>query len=285
MNGGTASPLPVAVVTGAHGGLGIACARVFSRRYRLVITDRDPARLGALSEQLANDGADIVAAIPGDLSTDALISQLVEAAKGAGRLRALVHTAGLSPSLAGWEPILKVNLTTSLRLLDAFEPLLEPGVAGVIIASIAGHSTTVTPQITAAVDAVIERGDEAPLAAIIQAAGPGRDAGAAYALSKYGVLRLVEKRAIAWARRGARLTSISPGLISTPMGRLEAKEVKEAGALLEATPIGRWGTSLDIANAAEFLCSDLAGFITGCDLRVDGGVTPVVKAMMEQRAG
>lgn len=277
MSGGPGA-LPIAVITGAHGGMGIACSRVFGRRHRLVITDRDPQRLEALRAQLEGDGADVIRAIAGDLSSDAVLSEVVDAVSGAGSLRALVHTAGLSPSLAGWEAILDVNLTTSVRLLDAVEPVLQPGSAGVIIASMAGHTTNVTPEIAGAVSALIEGGDRGPVSAIIQAAGEERAAGAAYAISKYGVLRLVEKRALLWARSGARLTSISPGLISTPMGRLEASQMKEAAALLQATPVGRWGTPQDIANAAEFLASDLAGFITGCDLLVDGGMVGAIRS-------
>lgn len=278
MTGSVQGGAPITVVTGAHGGMGTACARVFGRRHRLVITDRDPGRLTTLREQLESDGTEVLAAIPGDLSAESVRAELVETVKSAGPLRALVHTAGLSPSLAGWDAILDVNLTTTVRLLDALEPLLAPGSAAVIIASMAGYSFEATPELEAAVGRLIDQGDRGPVAAIIQAASGGNAAGAAYAISKYGVLRLVEKRALRWARLGARLTSISPGLIATPMGRLEANQSKEAAALLQATPIGRWGAPLDIANAAEFLASDLAGFITGCDLLVDGGMIAAMRS-------
>ena len=272
MTGPARDATPIALITGAHGGMGAACARVFARRYKLVLNDRDQDRLEALRVQLQNDGAAVVQAIAGDISSEAVIGQITGAVKDAGRLGALVHTAGLSPSLAGWEPILNVNLTGSIRLLDAVEPLLQPGTAGVVIASIAGYSLPISDALKAAVDALILKGDAGPAAAAIQAAGDDHAAGAAYAISKYGVLRLVEQRSRAWAQAGARLTSISPGMISTPMGRLEATEKPMAGAMVAATPAGRWGTPLDIANAAEFLCSDLASFISGCDLRVDGGL-------------
>lgn len=259
----------VAVITGAHGGMGIACARVFGRRHRLILTDRDEQRLETLRGQLAADGVDIAAAIAGNLSRKEVLSKIVEATKASGRLQALIHTAGLSPALAGWQDILEVNLVATLRLLDAIEPLLEPGAAAVLIASIAGHMTTISPELAAGIDAVLDGGDRAALDSAVQAGG---GAGAAYGFSKYAVMRLAQKRARAWAKAGARIVSISPGLIATPMGRKEAADTPGASHLVDITPVGRWGTPLDIANAAEFLCSDLAGFITGCDLRVDGGV-------------
>ena len=273
-----AAAMPVAVITGAHGGMGIACSRVFGRRQRLVLTDRDPGRLGALREQLEADGVEVCGAVAGNLSDAAVLSQVVEAARAAGRLGALVHTAGLATGQAGWREILEVNLMTTVRLVDAFEPLLSPGAAAVLIASIAGHTTpNMTPELRAALAAVLAGGGQPALDRVIEAAGGEEGMSwAAYGVSKYGVLRLAEARARSWAQQGARITTISPGLISTPMGRGAVEAQPEAGRLLQMTPIQRWGASLDIANAAEFLCSDLAGFVTGCDLRVDGGVVGAI---------
>lgn len=267
--------LPVAVITGAHGGMGVACSRIFGRRYRLILTDRDAQRLQVLGDQLKADGAKVVAAIPGDLSNAATLSEVVQAIQAAGSLKALVHTAGLSTSLGTWDAILDVNLTTTVRLVDAVEPMLSPGAVGVLVASIAGHTARVSPEQRMALDAVLSGGAPA-LQTLVQATGGEDIARAAYGLSKYGVIRLAERRAHKWAQSGARIVSISPGLISTPMGRKEASAMPEAARLLEATPLGRWGAALDIANVAEFLCSDLAGFITGCDLRVDGGVVGAI---------
>lgn len=262
---------PVALITGAHGGMGAACARVFARSNKLVLTDRNAAQLDALRSQLEADGAAVLGTVAGDISDPATIERAVAATSEAGQFGALVHCAGLSPSLAGWRAILDVNLVASIRLLDAIEPLLRPGAVAVLVASIAGHMARATPEITAAIDAILERGDTSPLAAVIGVAGDEHATGASYGLSKYGVMRLVQKRAKAWGQKGARIVSISPGLIATSMGRTEASANPMAASLLTTTPIARWGTANDIASAAEFLCSDRASFITGCDLRVDGG--------------
>lgn len=279
MNAIATDTTTTAIITGAHGGMGIACARVFGRRHRLVLTDRDACRLGALREQLEADGVEVSDAIAGSLSDSAILEQVVEAARRAGPLGALVHTAGLSTGQASWQEIVEINLMTTVRLLDAIEPLLTPGAAGVMIASIAGHTAQVTPALQTALAAVLNGGGHAALDKVVDAVGgEERMSLAAYGVSKYGVLRLAEARAKRWAQAGARITTISPGLISTPMGRAAVSAQPEAGRLLEITPISRWGTSLDIANAAEFLCSGLASFITGCDLRIDGGVVGEIKA-------
>ena len=108
---------------------------------------------------------------------------------------------------------------------------------------------------------------------------PAGAPGFSYALSKQAVLGLVERRAAAWGAHGARIVSISPGLILTPMGRKELAETDGAAQLAAASPVGRSGIAMDIALAARFLASDEASYISGCDLRVDGGSTAVIKTM------
>lgn len=95
----------------------------------------------------------------------------------------------------------------------------------------------------------------------------------AYVFSKRAVIRLCERRALAWGREDARIVSISPGLIHTPMGIKEAEANPQLSASLGAQPVPRWGTAMDVASSVEFLVGPMAGFITGCDLRVDGGAT------------
>jgi NAD(P)-dependent dehydrogenase (short-subunit alcohol dehydrogenase family) len=215
--------------------------------------------------------------VAGDLAEPATALEIARATSAGGGLDVLVHTAGLSPSLAGWEAIVEVNLVATVRLLDALEPQLQRGAAAVLIASMAGHIFDSTAEIDAVLDTVAEPGLaarlEPHLRRMTNAGGPGDLAASAYGATKRAVLRLCEQRAVTWGKRGARIVSVSPGLIATPMGRKEAAENEAAAALLRATPADRWGTPLDIAAAVEFLASDQAGFISGCDLRVDGGLT------------
>jgi NAD(P)-dependent dehydrogenase (short-subunit alcohol dehydrogenase family) len=272
----------IAIITGAHGGMGRACARQLGRRYDLVLADIDPARLDAFAEGLIEEGYIVSARIAGDLSTPAGVDRLLTAARAAGVLGAVVHTAGLSPSLGGWADIMRINLAGTEYLLRGLEAQLEPGLTAVLIASMAGHIAPVQADIdafmgqpSAPMEGLAER--FLPyLKTVCSSDNPTALDGAAYAQSKRLVIRACEQRAPAWGRKGARICSISPGMIWTPMGRKEADKPMVA-ALLEATPASRWGTALDIANAADFLTSDLAGFITGCDLQVDGGVTAAVR--------
>jgi NAD(P)-dependent dehydrogenase (short-subunit alcohol dehydrogenase family) len=114
------------------------------------------------------------------------------------------------------------------------------------------------------------------------AASPGGMGGISYSLSKAAVHRLCELRAQSWGPKGARIASISPGMIATPMGKSEIANTSGAQALLDVTPVGRVGTAMDIALAAQFLCSDAASFISGTDLLVDGGGTAGMKIAMSR---
>jgi NAD(P)-dependent dehydrogenase (short-subunit alcohol dehydrogenase family) len=170
-----------------------------------------------------------------------------------------------------------VNLVTTEKLLRAIEPSLTSGTVAVLIASMAGHVAAVKPELDVLMADPLanEFLDKAGLA-LEELLIPGNPYGVktvAYFASKREVIRVCERRAPEWARFGARIVSISPGTIWTPMARKEAETNTMSLAVVEATPLRRWGTAMDIANAVRFLISDAASFITGCELRVDGGVT------------
>ena len=110
------------------------------------------------------------------------------------------------------------------------------------------------------------------LGALEQAVGGAVTTQLAYQLSKFALMRYVRQRAAQWGQRGARIVSLSPGLIATPMGALEYAQNPVKYDLLAKTPVGREGTMLEIADAIDFLASDRASFISGTDLLVDGGI-------------
>ncbi len=99
------------------------------------------------------------------------------------------------------------------------------------------------------------------------------DPGSSYGISKQGVIQLCQRVTPPWAKRGARINSISPGLIDTAMGKLEFAHQEMMAVMLQKTPVGRWGTAEEIAEVAAFLCSEKASFVTGIDILVDGGMT------------
>jgi NAD(P)-dependent dehydrogenase (short-subunit alcohol dehydrogenase family) len=219
-----------------------------------------------------------VSAIVGDLLDSAFTSELAARASTLGRLGALVHTAGLSPSMASWDDILRVDLVASARLLDAFEPLVEPASVAVCIASIAGHVGRFDPADDQLLAGPFDDEFEARFLAVV---GDEPDAGITYRLAKRGVLQLCERAAISWGRSGGRVVSVSPGLIDTAMGRLELTQNPIKTWMAEITPVGHGRGALDsplpglvddVARVVAFLCSDDAAFVSGCDIRVDGGL-------------
>lgn len=272
---GWRSPLvkPAAIITGAAGGMGQACARRLANTHALILTDFNGVRLRNLAETLREeDNADIVAEICGDIADEAVIDEIAAAAAREGA-KVLVHTAGLSPALAGWAPIVRANLLGTAMLLAAVEPLLAPGFVGVLLASTA---RCFVPPAEGALAALLAD----PLADdLMQRIAPhlGDDdesrAASAYAYSKAWIHDTVRQRATHWAERGGRIVSLSPGFIRTGMTTKEVVERPDMQRLLESTPLGRWGTVNDIADAVEFILSDKASFITGTDIVIDGGLS------------
>lgn len=268
------------LITGAAGGMGRAAARLMGASDDLVLTDVVAPRLDGFADELRADAYNVVAHA-GDMNDAALIGRLIDELRGTAPF-AVIHTAGLSPSLAGWEAILEVNLLSTVRLLDALEPALVPGSVAVLIASSAGYMMPVAPQVDAVLAEPLAPGFIDTMRGVIEGMGgetsPAGMGGIAYILSKRAVHTLCQSRGLTWGPLGARIASISPGLILTPMGRAEMEHTRGAKELLDATPVGRAGMPMDIALAAQFLASDAASFISGTDLLVDGGGTAGILA-------
>ena len=258
----------LAVITGATGGLGGACAARFAPTHRLLITDVDDGRLEEAAERLRASGAE-VDTLACDLTDPAQVERLASAAEQAGRIQAIVNAGGLSPSMADAWRIIDVNLFGTLNLLDAFVPRVGPGAAAVCIASMVGGRRGMHQFDQLLAD---PRADDFRRRLTAEARIEGKP-GRGYALSKRGVMLQVELRAAEWGKRDARLVSVSPGLIEdTPMGRLEAD--KGASGLLAVAALKRHATAGDIADACAFLASPHARCVTGTDLLVDGGAVP-----------
>lgn len=275
----------LAVITGGCGGMGLACAREFGRSHDLVLADLSAERLSLAQAQLRDEGYLVRACVAGDLAEPDVIGKLMETIDAHAPLGVLIHTAGVSSGMAEWQRILRTNVVGTRLLLGAIESRLSIGSVGVLIASVAGHvaladkdvdallaSNTPVEQLLAKMEPHLQR----------LVTSPGQNgsfvysslSGPAYGLSKRATIREAALRSTAWAKQGARIVSISPGIIWTPMGRYEVEHGQAASIVLEQTSLHRWGTSMDIARAAAFLASDDASFITGTDLRIDGGMIP-----------
>jgi NAD(P)-dependent dehydrogenase (short-subunit alcohol dehydrogenase family) len=272
------------LITGAAGGMGRAVARLFGSIDDLVLTDVSAASLDKFATELRTDGY-IVVAHAGDMSDEGLIATLVKEVAQGGNPFAVVHTAGLSPSLADWQTIMQVNLVATEKLLRALEPALVPGSVAVLIASSAGHMFPPMPEVEAVLAQPLAQTFMATIEGVIQQMGggnsPGGMGGISYSLSKKAVHNICTSRALIWGPKGARIISLSPGMIATPMGKSEIANTSGAQELLDATPVGRASAAaMDIALAAQFLCSNAASFISGTDLLVDGGGTAGMKLAM-----
>jgi len=261
-----------AVVIGV-GGLGLACARAVGAGRPVHLADRSPEQVAAAVTTLREEGFDVTGHEVDVTDPDALV-RLAEAAAPIGTV---VQTAGLSPVQASAEAVLAVDLMGAAYTIDVFAPYLGEGGSLTIIASMAGHLVPMTPED----ERVLASTPTADLLATPVVTSV-QDSAMAYVVAKHGVHVRVQAAAAAYGARGARINSVSPGIMDTPMSREElASDSGEAmRGMLEMSPVARIGEPEDIADAVAFLSSDAASFVTGTDLRVDGGVTAVIARLV-----
>ncbi|MYQ75211.1 SDR family oxidoreductase [Streptomyces sp. SID4934] len=265
----------VVVVIGV-GGMGEAIARRQGPGNRLLLADFDVATLAAVAERLRGQGHEVVTQAV-DVSSASSVTALAEAAAGLGPVTQVVHTAGLSPVQASPAAVLRVDLLGTALVVEEFGHVVAPGGAGVVIASMAGHMLR-TP-LTAEQESALAHTPAGELLRL-PFADPEALGQGAYGLAKYGNRLRVQAASAAWGARGARINSVSPGVIATPMGQqeLDGASGRTMRAMVAASGTGRLGTPEDIAEAAAFLLGPGASFITGNDLLVDGGVVAALRS-------
>lgn len=262
----------VVVVTGA-GGMGQASVRRLGPGRVVVLADFDAIVLERAATHLQNDGYDVHPIVT-DVSSADDVAALALAATDRGLIRAIVHTAGLSPAQATAEQIIAVDFVGTALMLDAFEPNVQPGTVAVCIASMAASFATL-PTDTERLLATTPTDQLSSLDVLDPAT---LDPGLGYVIAKRAVQLRVEAAALAWGRRGGRVISISPGVIATPQGNEELAGSSGDGmrAMVAMSALERVGTPDEIAATAAFLASPAASLITGTDILVDGGIVAAI---------
>ena len=259
----------VIVVIGA-GGIGQAIARRVGAGKHVVLADLRLEAAESAAKTLEDAGFETTV-VSADLASRESILALIEHAKSFGPIRNLVNAAGVSPSQAPVATILKVDLYGTSVLLEEFGKVIAEGGSGIIISSQSGHRlhALTEEENTALATAPTEELLSLPFIAAIT------DTLKAYQYSKRCNVLRVMGEATNWAKRGATVNSISPGIIITPLANDELKGPRGEGyrKMLSLCPCRRAGTPDEVGELAEFLMSKRGRFISGSDFLMDGGTT------------
>jgi NAD(P)-dependent dehydrogenase (short-subunit alcohol dehydrogenase family) len=261
----------VIVVIGP-GSIGQAIARRVSAGKQGLLADLRPENADAAAEGLSNAGFEVSTATI-DVSSRESVRALVQTATALGDVTGLIHAAGVSPSQASPETILSVDLYGTALVLEEFGNVIATGGAGVVIASQSGHRLGALTAVEDAALAMTPADDllDLPMLQPDQV----KDSLHAYQLSKRGNALRVMAEAVRWGKRGARVNTISPGIIFTPLAKDELAGPRGEGyrRMIELCPIGRGGTPDEVGTVGALLMGPEGGFITGSDFLMDGGVT------------
>lgn len=254
------------------GQIGMAIARRIGTGRKIVVGDKKLENAESAAKIMNEAGFDVVP-VRMDLSDKTSILGFIKAGQTYGEVTMLINAAGVSPSQASVETILKVDLYGTAVLLEEVGKIIEEGGVGVTISSQSGHRM---PQLTAAEDELLAcTPTEELLSLEILRPENIKDTLHAYQMAKRCNEKRVMYEAVKWGERGARINSISPGIIVTPLAIDEFNGVRGEfyKNMFAKCPAGRPGTADEVANVAELLMSDKGAFITGTDFLCDGGAT------------
>ena len=262
---------PVMLWAGA-GQIGMAIARRVGTGMKIVVGDKRPENAQAIARTMNEAGFDVVP-MEIDLSSRESIQNLITEGQKYGEIKMLVNAAGVSPSQAPIEAILKVDLYGTAVLLEEVGKVIAPGGVGVTISSQSGwrmHALTVQQDTQLATTPAEEL-----LSLDFLQPENIRDTLHAYQLAKRCNEKRVMAQAVAWSKRGARLNAIAPGIIVTPLALDEFNGPRGDfyKNMFAKCPVGRPGTADEVANVAELLMSDNGAFISGSTFLIDGGAT------------
>ena len=261
----------VIVVIGA-GSIGQAIVRRISAGKHVLLADIKQDNAEAAAKVLFDAGFNVSTATV-DVSSPTSVHVLVEAATKLGQVSGVIQAAGVSPSQAPPETILKVDLYGTALVLEEFGNVIARGGSGVVIASQSGHRL---PPLTTEQNALLATTPVEDLLKLpMLQPDQIKDSLHAYQISKRANSLRVMAEAVRWGKRGARVNTISPGIIITPLANDELKGPRGPGyrRMLEVSAAGRAGTPDEVGTVGALLMGPEGAFITGSDFLMDGGVT------------
>ncbi|WP_199101507.1 SDR family oxidoreductase [Aquitalea sp. ASV11] len=265
----------VIVIIGA-GGIGVAIARRQGFGRTVLLADYNETTLNQAAQSMRDAGYRVETKRV-DVTSRESVQELAAAAAALGDVMQVVNTAGLSPNMAPVEDVLKVDLYGAAVVFDEFGKVIAPKGSGLIISSMAGHMMPALPPEQD--QALLHTPTEELLSLPFLQAEAIPNTVVAYMIAKRANHLRVQASAISWGARGARVNSISPGIVVTPLALHELNS--EIGgmyrAMIEASPAKRMAPPDEIAIAASFLLGPDAAFVTGSDLLIDGGVIAAMK--------
>lgn len=263
----------IIVVTGGAGGIGTACAKTFKNEH-LIITDYSNDLVNKSVEHLKKEGFSVTG-IACDITNKEDVAKLTKFVAESGTFKAIIHTAGVSGTVKNLRKIYDIDLVAPELLVDAFYELATKDSVAVLLASMMGHAIPPNEDY----DKALRNPQDVDSFGVLSKYVNG-SSDILYNFVKRGVQLLAKKHVNKWGQKGARIVTVSPGVIETQMALKAAEEHPEQMEMIKkATPLQRNGQPEDIADVVYFLVSDKARFITGTDILVDGGVIENIKRM------
>lgn len=250
--------------------MGLATAKILGADHRIVLADLNQERLDDAVGQLKTLDIDAVGVVCDITDRDSVTALFAEAERG-GHVRAVVHTAGVSPQMGDAKKVVEINSLGTVNIAQEYQKLAAEGDALVLVASTAGHAlpkVLIPRRVFPAAESNPDRFVRA-LVSRSRVAGKRLHSGLAYAMSKTFVIWYARKLAVSYGRKSARVLSVSPGTFDTAMGRLESDH--GASDFLKVAALKRFGLPAEIGAVLAFCASEAPGYLTGVDILVDGG--------------
>ena len=264
--------MPDVIVVIGPGSIGQAIARRVGVGKRVLLADLRPENADAAARILSDAGFEVSTATV-NVSSREQVHALVQTATALGNIVGVIHAAGVSPTQASPATILAVDLYGTALVLEEFGNVIARGGSGVVIASMSGHRL---PPLTAEQNAALATTPTDELLALpMLQPNQVTESLHAYQISKRANALRVMAEAVRWGKRGARVNTISPGIIFTPLARDELTGPRGAGyrRMIELSPAGRGGTPDEVGAVGALLMGPDGAFITGSDILMDGGVS------------